>query len=197
MCFFDGDKTCIDIFGILPRLFEYLLESENLVCSATYGQCENPHWVSSSFVPLFRTYVFKVIGIYFSREATERDAPKVVLLHDAIGMLDVSASFAYCSFVSPLLSSVNGFNLLIMVVKIEVWSLIWHFVLCFSYENFRTGQILKAVIPTEEVLSSYTQTGHIAHVNLREHLLPYKGLIGQVTDLCNFCQDISLIKFRL
>jgi len=35
MFFSKVDKTCLDIFGILQRFIETLLESENLVCSAT------------------------------------------------------------------------------------------------------------------------------------------------------------------
>lgn len=34
--------------------------------------------------------------------------------------------------------------------------------------------------PDLEGSSSYTRLGHIVHVNLREHLLPFKNLIGQV-----------------
>jgi len=29
------DETCIDIFGLLPRFLENLLENDNLVCIAT------------------------------------------------------------------------------------------------------------------------------------------------------------------
>lgn len=32
----------------------------------------------------------------------------------------------------------------------------------------------------EDVPSSFTQTGHIAHMNLRDEWLPYKHIIGQV-----------------
>jgi tRNA (guanine37-N1)-methyltransferase len=50
-----------------------------------------------------------------------------------------------------------------------------------NYENFSLDSILKAVLPSDiEGLSSFTKVGHIVHVNLREHLLPYKNLIGQV-----------------
>ncbi|XP_017071110.1 tRNA (guanine(37)-N1)-methyltransferase [Drosophila eugracilis] len=60
---------------------------------------------------------------------------------------------------------------------------------CFAelelgYENWSANEILKSVLPTEEEgLTSYSRIGHIAHLNLREHLLPYKELIGQV--LCD------------
>ncbi|XP_033158377.1 tRNA (guanine(37)-N1)-methyltransferase [Drosophila mauritiana] len=49
------------------------------------------------------------------------------------------------------------------------------------YENWSANEILKSVLPTEEEgLTSYSRIGHIAHLNLRDHLLPYKQLIGQV-----------------
>ncbi|XP_017057987.1 tRNA (guanine(37)-N1)-methyltransferase [Drosophila ficusphila] len=50
-----------------------------------------------------------------------------------------------------------------------------------GYENWSANEILKSVLPAEEEgLTSYSRIGHIAHLNLREHLLPYKQLIGQV-----------------
>lgn len=42
---------------------------------------------------------------------------------------------------------------------------------------------MDAVLPEEmsgERPTSFTQTGHIAHMNLREEYLPYKYLVGQV-----------------
>ncbi|KAH8296815.1 hypothetical protein KR054_011555 [Drosophila jambulina] len=50
-----------------------------------------------------------------------------------------------------------------------------------GYENWSASEILKGVLPAEEEgLTSYSRIGHIAHLNLRDHLLPYKQLIGQV-----------------
>ncbi|XP_018328107.1 tRNA (guanine(37)-N1)-methyltransferase [Agrilus planipennis] len=50
-----------------------------------------------------------------------------------------------------------------------------------TYENFSANTILKAVLPVDkEGLSSFSKIGHIVHINLREHLLPYKSFIGQV-----------------
>lgn len=47
-----------------------------------------------------------------------------------------------------------------------------------SYENFKYHTIFKAVIP--ELVSSYSQIGHVVHLNLKDHLLDYRKLIGQV-----------------
>ncbi|CAO3627566.1 unnamed protein product [Cunninghamella echinulata] len=51
-----------------------------------------------------------------------------------------------------------------------------------DYSYWTTEQILHSVIPptVKEIPSSYTQVGHIAHMNLREELYPWKQLIGQV-----------------
>jgi len=35
VCFLEVDKKCVDVFDILPRFVENLLQSENLVCNAT------------------------------------------------------------------------------------------------------------------------------------------------------------------
>ncbi|XP_044517952.1 tRNA (guanine(37)-N1)-methyltransferase [Gracilinanus agilis] len=50
-----------------------------------------------------------------------------------------------------------------------------------TYENFKTEEILRAVLPEgQDVTSGFSRIGHIAHLNLRDHQLPFKQLIGQV-----------------
>ncbi|XP_030069823.1 tRNA (guanine(37)-N(1))-methyltransferase isoform X2 [Microcaecilia unicolor] len=50
-----------------------------------------------------------------------------------------------------------------------------------TYENFKTEEILQAVLPEGQcVTSAFSRVGHIAHMNLKDHQLPYKALIGQV-----------------
>ncbi|XP_026328957.1 tRNA (guanine(37)-N1)-methyltransferase-like [Hyposmocoma kahamanoa] len=49
------------------------------------------------------------------------------------------------------------------------------------YENFKYDTIFKAVLPEqEEIVSGFSQIGHIIHLNLKEHLLDYRQFIGQV-----------------
>lgn len=49
------------------------------------------------------------------------------------------------------------------------------------YEHWKAEEIFKAVLPEgQEAITSFSRIGHIIHVNLREHLLPYKKLIGEV-----------------
>ncbi|XP_067848004.1 tRNA (guanine(37)-N1)-methyltransferase isoform X2 [Heptranchias perlo] len=53
--------------------------------------------------------------------------------------------------------------------------------LTMTYEHFKPEEILKAVLPEgQDVTSGFSRVGHIAHMNLRDHQLPYKYLIGQV-----------------
>ncbi|KAL4656322.1 tRNA (guanine(37)-N1)-methyltransferase isoform X1 [Arapaima gigas] len=50
-----------------------------------------------------------------------------------------------------------------------------------TYENLKADEILRAVLPEgQDVTSGFSRVGHVAHLNLREHQLPYKNLIGQV-----------------
>ncbi|CAH2107659.1 unnamed protein product [Euphydryas editha] len=55
------------------------------------------------------------------------------------------------------------------------------FDLTLTYNNFKFDTIFKAVLPeNEEIVSSFSHIGHIIHLNLRDHLLEYRWLIGQV-----------------
>ncbi|KIH48702.1 Met-10+ like-protein, partial [Ancylostoma duodenale] len=49
-----------------------------------------------------------------------------------------------------------------------------------AFDDWDLRRILKAVLPKELDFSSYSQAGHIVHVNLRENLLPFKKVIGQI-----------------
>ncbi|XP_053115424.1 tRNA (guanine(37)-N1)-methyltransferase [Hemicordylus capensis] len=50
-----------------------------------------------------------------------------------------------------------------------------------TYDHFKVEEVLQAVLPEgQEVTTAFSRVGHIAHLNLRDHQLPYKCLIGQV-----------------
>ncbi|KAI8137185.1 Met-10+ like-protein-domain-containing protein [Fennellomyces sp. T-0311] len=49
-----------------------------------------------------------------------------------------------------------------------------------DYDYWTADQIFHAVIPVDDPPASYTQIGHIAHMNLKEEFYPWKHLIGQV-----------------
>lgn len=61
-----------------------------------------------------------------------------------------------------------------------------------TYENWRFETIFKAVLPeNEEGVSGFSQIGHIIHLNLRNHLLEYRSLIGQVlVDKIKTCRTV-------
>lgn len=51
------------------------------------------------------------------------------------------------------------------------------------YEHYQAEDVFRAVLPTDSFggsLSSWSVIGHIIHLNLKENLLPYKHLIGEV-----------------
>lgn len=53
--------------------------------------------------------------------------------------------------------------------------------LTLTYDNWKAEEILKAVLPNDQdACTSFSRIGHIIHVNLRDHLIPYKKLIGEV-----------------
>ncbi|GAA95279.1 uncharacterized protein L969DRAFT_92462 [Mixia osmundae IAM 14324] len=57
------------------------------------------------------------------------------------------------------------------------------YLLTLDYDYWTADQILRAILPetvVEESPSGFAQTGHIAHMNLRDEYLPYKHLIGEV-----------------
>ena len=55
-CFLEVDKTCVDVFGILPRFLKNLLESEIWFVVLRLGR--KPHWVSFSFGSIISRHLF-------------------------------------------------------------------------------------------------------------------------------------------
>ncbi|XP_032456104.1 tRNA (guanine(37)-N1)-methyltransferase [Nasonia vitripennis] len=50
-----------------------------------------------------------------------------------------------------------------------------------TYENWPRDDVLRAILPENvEVPTSFSQIGHIIHINLRDEQLPFKKVIGQV-----------------
>lgn len=51
----------------------------------------------------------------------------------------------------------------------------------FTYQNWRADELVKAIIPDGvEPVTSYSKIGHVIHLNLKDHLLPYKNHIAQI-----------------
>uniref|UniRef100_A0A8D0ML95 tRNA (guanine(37)-N1)-methyltransferase n=2 Tax=Sus scrofa TaxID=9823 RepID=A0A8D0ML95_PIG len=88
-------------------------------------------------------------------------------------MLDPYKIFTSDSFEKEELSILKQLNVSPQISKYN---------LELTYENFKSEEILRAVLPEgQDVTSGFSRVGHIAHLNLRDHQLPYKHLIGQVT----------------
>lgn len=51
-----------------------------------------------------------------------------------------------------------------------------------SYADWSVDEVLRRILPPsiKEVPSSFEMVGHVAHINLRDELLPYKFIIGKV-----------------
>ncbi|XP_008564161.1 PREDICTED: tRNA (guanine(37)-N1)-methyltransferase [Galeopterus variegatus] len=87
-------------------------------------------------------------------------------------MLDPYKIFSHDSFEKAELSTLKQLNVNPQISKYN---------LELTYENFKLEEILKAVLPEgQDVTSGFSRVGHIAHLNLRDHQLPFKHLIGQV-----------------
>lgn len=68
----------------------------------------------------------------------------------------------------------------------EKEKLLTDFKLELQWENWSVEQILESMLPKgSEIPSSYETIGHIAHLNLKKELLPYKFIIGKVILLKN------------
>ena len=50
-----------------------------------------------------------------------------------------------------------------------------------TYDYFTAGEVLERILPKGvEIPAAFEQVGHLIHLNLRDELLPYKYVIGQV-----------------
>jgi tRNA G37 N-methylase Trm5 len=49
-----------------------------------------------------------------------------------------------------------------------------------DYEDWDQRRCIRAVLPPGMEFSGFEQCGHIAHVNLRDPLLPFRFVIGQI-----------------
>lgn len=73
-----------------------------------------------------------------------------------------------------------------------------------TYDNLKTEEVLEAVLPRgQDVTSSFSRVGHIAHLNLRDHQLAYRNLIGKrqrgswlLNSRGRCCIQMHVTKFR-
>ena len=56
-----------------------------------------------------------------------------------------------------------------------------NYIFKITYDDLSVDDALKYLLPNHiEIPSSFEQVGHIAHLNIRDELLPYKYIIGQI-----------------
>ncbi|XP_056152014.1 tRNA (guanine(37)-N1)-methyltransferase isoform X2 [Lampris incognitus] len=67
------------------------------------------------------------------------------------------------------------------LLSLDIPQNIQYYELRLTYDNLKPEEVLGAVLPEgQDVTSGFSRVGHIVHMNLRDHQLPYKNLIGQV-----------------
>jgi tRNA (guanine37-N1)-methyltransferase len=49
-----------------------------------------------------------------------------------------------------------------------------------DYRNWDIKRCVDAILPDNLSFTGHTQAGHIVHVNLREELLPYRFVLGEI-----------------
>ena len=54
------------------------------------------------------------------------------------------------------------------------------FQLTFTYNDWTVDEVLRELLPVKEIPSAFEIVGHIAHVNLKEDLLPFQHIVGKV-----------------
>lgn len=61
-----------------------------------------------------------------------------------------------------------------------------------GYDNWRADELLKSVLPDDKTsVAGFSQIGHIVHVNLKEHVLDYREIIGEILhDKISGCQTV-------
>ena len=53
--------------------------------------------------------------------------------------------------------------------------------LLMNYDNWKIDETLKAILPQDQsIVSGYSKIGHIIHLNLKDHLLEFKFIIGKI-----------------
>ncbi|KAL7748062.1 tRNA(m(1)G37)methyltransferase [Sorochytrium milnesiophthora] len=55
------------------------------------------------------------------------------------------------------------------------------YTLSVDYNYWTADEVLRSVIPSNlEIITAFETVGEVAHMNLREHMLPFKSIVGQV-----------------
>ncbi|XP_061468384.1 tRNA (guanine(37)-N1)-methyltransferase isoform X2 [Rhineura floridana] len=121
--------------------------------------------IINKVVKSIKGVLLKRPGITRVREDPEDESRRFLLL-------DPHRISPNCSLSESEQQILKSFNISPEIVKYN---------LELTYDHFKVEEILQAVLPKgQEVPTAFSRVGHIAHLNLRDHQLPYKHIIGQV-----------------
>jgi len=83
--------------------------------------------------------------------------------------------------IMPTFQSVMSVPSLASLIASDTAELVEHSI-DLNYDSFTLDDALRLVLPpdTPEIPTSFETVGHIAHVNLKQWLLPFKHIIGQM-----------------
>lgn len=119
----------------------------------------------SNIVPLVKSFLLK-LEKFKPIETLQNDGTNVYLNPEMVS--------AWHSLPESVIKSLNAESITENNLKSKQFTL--------NYDHFSIEDIFRSVLPTDEMegMSSFTKIGHIVHINMREHLIPYKSLIGDV-----------------
>lgn len=97
-------------------------------------------------------------------------------------------------FFNPdLIKNIDSFpeNVREYLEKAQVDSPLYHRTVLLTYNNWKAHEVISAILPPPLLFSGFSTIGHIVHLNLKDELLPYKHIIGEVLlDKINNCQTV-------
>jgi len=115
----------------------------------------------NKILPLCKKYLLKME--HFKPVRVSKNGCKEILLHP----------LAIKSFNDLPISELKELN-------VDEKSLVWDDVE-LNYDNWKVDDLLKSILPIDqEGVTSYSKIGHIIHLNLRDHLIDYKNIIGLI-----------------
>lgn len=131
-----------------------------------------PAKLCTEYIKTFKQYLFDRPKIKRILDIPEDTGRRLILLDESLlkeKVIDIPAGDAILPEDLKLFNNRHG-------VTLEYYSL------AIGYEHTPMDEVLKALLPSAitEIPSAYEQAGTIAHLNLRDEVLPYKYIIGQV-----------------
>lgn len=103
--------------------------------------------------------------------------------------IDVKVVF----FNPDLIKNIDSFpeNVREYLEKAQINCSLYHRNVLLTYNNWKAHEVISAILPPPLSFSGFSTIGHIVHLNLKDGLLPYKHIIGEILlDKVNNCQTV-------